>query len=87
MTDDSGGTPPNDAPSRRSERRRDAAPTPLSDSAFPGFDATVVPPKPELPPEATPGMSTGEHNAIREQWRAKRGEFENHVSHAKDQLD
>ncbi|MGF6821222.1 phosphatidate cytidylyltransferase [Microbacterium sp. ZKA21] len=86
MTDDSGGTPPNEAPTGRGERRRDASPTPLSDSAFPGFDAAIVPPKPELPAEQ-PGMSTGEHNAIREQWRAKRGEFENHVSHAKDQLD
>ena len=87
MTDDSGGTPPNGAPTRRSERRRDAAPAPLSDTAFPGFDAEIVPPKPELPPTPAPGMSTGEHNAIREQWRAKRGEFESHVSHARGQLD
>ncbi|WP_243225433.1 phosphatidate cytidylyltransferase [Microbacterium sp. CIAB417] len=94
MTDESGGTPPNEAPTRRSARKRDAAAVPLSDSAFPGFDAQAVPPKPPLPVEpdgarapATERASTGEHSAIREQWRAARGEFENHVSHARDQLD
>ncbi|PRB11031.1 phosphatidate cytidylyltransferase [Microbacterium sp. MYb72] len=32
-------------------------------------------------------LSTGEHNAIREQWRAARDELGSHVSHARDQLD
>ena len=32
-------------------------------------------------------LDTAEHNAIREQWRAKRDEFGTHVTHARGQLD
>lgn len=32
-------------------------------------------------------IDTADHNAIREQWRAKRDEFGSHVSHARDQID
>ena len=102
MSDETGNTQPSAPPLRRADRAREGEPVPLSDSAFPGFDAGAVPPKPPLPedvplphdaplPQAAPlpehAMSTGEHNAIREQWRARRGEFETHVSHARDQLD
>lgn len=80
MTDETGSPPP----LGRREQGREGAPLPLDDSAFPEFDADAVPPKPPLPAE---GMSTGDHNAIREQWRVARGEFESHVSHARDQLD
>jgi phosphatidate cytidylyltransferase len=69
-----------------------AAPgTPLSDGAFPGFDAAQIPPRPPLPadevrmPEGR--LDTADHNAIREQWRARRDEFGTHISNARDQLD
>lgn len=52
---------------------------PLSDAAFPAFDADRVPPRPP-PPEL------GESGALREQLRARRDEFESHVSQARDQL-
>lgn len=47
---------------------------------------------PLLPPGAAPvqpaaGLSTGDHSAIREQWRAARDEFGTHVSYARDQFD
>lgn len=74
----------------RANPAADAA-TPLGDAAFPGFDATAVPPRPPLPPETEPGtaptLSTADHSVIREQWRAARDEFGTHVSHARDQLD
>lgn len=74
----------------RANPAADAA-TPLGDEAFPGFDATAVPPRPPLPPETAPGtaptLSTADHSVIREQWRAARDEFGTHVSHARDQLD
>lgn len=74
----------------RANPATDAA-VPLGDAAFPGFDSTSVPPRPPLPSEAAAGtaptLSTADHNAIREQWRAARDEFGTHVSHARDQLD
>lgn len=78
---------------RREARANPAteAPVPLGDAAFPGFDATSVPPRPPLPSETAagtaPALSTADHSAIREQWRAARDEFGTHVSHARDQLD
>jgi phosphatidate cytidylyltransferase len=67
---------------------------PLADAAFPTFDAAAVPPRPPLPtpsygevPVADRPLDTADHNAIREQWRAARDELENHVSHARDQID
>lgn len=54
---------------------------PLSDAAFPSFDAERIPPRPPMP-----GPGTDSH-AIREQWRAARGEFESHVSQAREQFD
>lgn len=74
---------------------------PLSDAAFPGFDATRIPPRPPLPGQPSDGSgggsagpvrrrvgtSTGEHGAIREQWRARRDEIESHVSQARDHFD
>ena len=76
---------------------RDGTPAdgvPLVDAAFPTFDAEAIPPRPPLPVPADGGASvasrpldTADHNAIREQWRAARDELENHVSHARDQID
>ncbi|GAA2891524.1 phosphatidate cytidylyltransferase [Microbacterium esteraromaticum] len=54
---------------------------PLSDAAFPSFDAERIPPRPPMP---APGTDS---HAIREQWRAARGEFESHVSQAREQFD
>ncbi|MGW8483920.1 phosphatidate cytidylyltransferase [Microbacterium sp. NPDC055903] len=81
MTDDPGraGDDPAFPP------RRDAvSPAPLDDSAFPQFDAEQVPPRPPLPADE---MTTGEHNAIRDQWRHARDELDNRVSQARDQFD
>lgn len=74
-----------------------AEPKPLTDSAFPAFDAADVPPRPPLPAASGapvdysgrhPGrLGTADHSAIREQWRAARGELEGHVSHARDQFE
>ncbi|MFT4156576.1 MAG: phosphatidate cytidylyltransferase [Microbacterium sp.] len=76
------------------QTRREARESPLltgglamSDGAFPAFDAAMIPPRPPLPTEVRAPADAGEHNALREQWRAKRDEFESHVSHARDQLD
>lgn len=54
---------------------------PLSDTSFPAFDAERIPPRPPLP--------EGPHDshAIRDQWRAARGEFESHVTQAREQFD
>ncbi|WP_181155842.1 MULTISPECIES: phosphatidate cytidylyltransferase [unclassified Microbacterium] len=91
MSDDSreavDGTPPG-----RREARGSATPSdgvPLADEAFPAFDASSIPPRPSLPApvQSDALLSTGEHNAIREQWRAARDELGSHVSHARDQLD
>jgi len=64
---------------------------PLSDAAFPEFNAARVPPRPPLPaaePDPHTGpLSTADHSAIREQWRARRDEIESHVSQARDQLE
>lgn len=82
------------APLTRREARDVTTPDsgiPLADEAFPAFDATLIPPRPPLPDEPAvviPDMiDTADHNAIREQWRAKRDEFGSHVSHARDQID
>ena len=71
--------------------RWQATARPLSDAAFPEFDATRVPPRPPLPAAAPDphvgSLSTADHSAIREQWRARRDEIESHVSQARDQLE
>lgn len=86
---------------RRAGPDAPAPAVPLSDAAFPGFDATMIPPRPPLPGPAAEesgggsagpvrrrvGISTGEHGAIREQWRARRDEIESHVSQARDHFD
>lgn len=80
-------------PQTRREARDGVPPDagiPLVDAAFPGFDAASIPPRPPLPDTPSVrgrGLDTADHNAIREQWRAARDEFESHVSHARDQLD
>ncbi|SJN17872.1 Phosphatidate cytidylyltransferase [Microbacterium esteraromaticum] len=79
------GTPAVDVPDT-------PAANPLTDASFPGFDSSRVPPRPPLPaaPVATPsdlGLDTGEHSAIREQWRAAKDELESHVSQARDHFD
>ncbi len=86
--------PEDGAPVTRRETREGFASesaAPLADGAFPGFDATLIPPRPPLPADAVgPGagpLSTADHSAIRDQWRAARDEFGSHVSHARDQLD
>lgn len=65
---------------------------PLADAAFPTFDTGSIPPRPPLPTVAEPRLGpqrsdADDHNAIREQWRARRDELNSHVSHARDQLD
>jgi phosphatidate cytidylyltransferase len=90
MSDDDSRGAGDDVPQTRREARESATPeggAPLADEAFPGFDAESIPPRPPLPAGDPDPLDTGEHNAIREQWRAARGEFESHVSHARDQLD
>ncbi len=93
MSDDSTGADADAPTSRRSARDSSTPPdaTPLADGAFPGFDAASIPPRPPLPAEsgAMTGspLSTADHSAIRDQWRARRDEFGTHVSYARDQLD
>lgn len=67
-------------------------PVPLTDSAFPAFDATQVPARPVVPNGADvtghgPSTTTGSQAAIRDQWRAKRDEIETHVTQARDQIE
>ncbi len=81
----------------RNASRRDPRAIPLSDAAFPSFDVDSVPPRPPLPEPVddalggsrVPGAptDTGEHSAIRDQWRAARGELESHVTQAREQFD
>lgn len=90
MSDDIGEADGRVAP--RAARRDPAAQggEPVPETAFPGFDAAAVPPKPPLPgafESAAARLNTADHNAIREQWRTARDEFGTHVSHARDQLD
>lgn len=90
MSDDDSRGADDGTPQTRREARESATPDggmPLADDAFPAFSAESIPPRPPLPTELPGPLDTGEHNAIREQWRAARGEFESHVSHARDQLD
>lgn len=55
---------------------------PLSDAAFPAFDTGRIPPRPPMP------VGEGaESHALREQWRARRDEFESHVTQAREQFD
>ncbi|ALX66902.1 phosphatidate cytidylyltransferase [Microbacterium sp. XT11] len=76
-------------PKRRQAGDGSATGAPLADEAFPGFDATSIPPRPPLPTPTRSGgrTETGDLGAIREQWRAARDELGTHVSHARDQLD
>ncbi|MEJ1087624.1 phosphatidate cytidylyltransferase [Microbacterium sp. Mu-80] len=69
-----------------------ASAVPLTDAAFPSFDAASVPPRPPMPAEPAPGVhpgrpDTGDHSAIRDQWRAARDELESQVSQAREQFD
>lgn len=82
------------APLTRREARDSSTPAsgvPLADEAFPTFDSGLIPPRPPLPVAGEmvdDGMiSTADHNAIREQWRAARDELGSHVSYARDQID
>lgn len=94
MSDDTRDADEGPPPTRR-DAREEAVPTdglPLSDAAFPAFDATSIPPRPPLPAaEAAPDrvgvLDTSDHNAIREQWRVRRDEINSHVSYARDQID
>lgn len=70
----------NDGEERRPPEHGAAEPRPV-------FDASQVPPRPPLPQRPADPLSTGEHNAIREQWRARKGEIETHVSQARDHFD
>jgi phosphatidate cytidylyltransferase len=70
----------NDGEERRPPEHGAAEPRPV-------FDASQVPPRPPLPPRPADPLSTGEHNAIREQWRVRKGEIETHVSQARDHFD
>lgn len=89
MSDESRGDVGDGTPQTRREAREAATPPgePLADAAFPEFDATSIPPRPPMPAEQDGTLDTADHNAIREQWRAARDEFESQVSHARDQLD
>ncbi|MFT4258662.1 phosphatidate cytidylyltransferase [Microbacterium sp.] len=90
MSDDDSRGAGDGAPLQR-RRASGSAPlsggVPLGDEAFPAFDAEAIPPRPPLPVGDATEHDTGDHYAIREQWRAARGEFESHVTHARDQLD
>ncbi|MEV4735281.1 MULTISPECIES: phosphatidate cytidylyltransferase [unclassified Microbacterium] len=93
MTDDPTGEGTDKPHTRREARDSSTSPggAPLADDAFPRFDAEAIPPRPPLPEELplvpVETLATGDHNAIREQWRAARDEFGTHVSNARDQLD
>lgn len=63
---------------------RDAA-TPGGDAALPAIDAERIPPRPPLPKAAE--FVADPAGAVREQLRQARGEFETHVSHAREHLD
>lgn len=68
------------------------AAVPLTDAAFPAFDASSVPPRPPMPDSTTPRSGADEehhhdHNVIRDQWRAARDEIESQVSQAREQFD
>lgn len=83
-----------DKPQTRREVRDSSTTTggiPLIDGAFPAFDTASIPPRPPLPAEepvvVVSALDTADHYAIREQWRAARDEFGNHVSIARGQLD
>lgn len=84
-----------DAPGEHEDTATPVRGVPLTDAAFPSFDASVVPPRPPLPGEELPAVDiadprrpkTGDHAAIREQLRAARDDFESHVSHARDQFE
>lgn len=84
-----------DAPGEHEDTATPVRGVPLTDAAFPSFDASVVPPRPPLPGEEPPAVDiadprrpkTGDHAAIREQLRAARDDFESHVSHARDQFE
>ncbi|MGB3376671.1 MAG: phosphatidate cytidylyltransferase [Microbacterium sp.] len=76
----------------RGVARQAPDPVPLTDSAFPTFDASRVPPRPPVPDGADatghgPSTATGSQGAIRDQWRAKRDEIETHVTQARDHFD
>lgn len=90
MSDDTRGAEEG-MPLTRREARDVATPdgTPLADAAFPAFDAASIPPRPPVPAAGAGAdiLDTGDHNAIREQWRARREELNTHVSYARDQLD
>ncbi|UNK69362.1 phosphatidate cytidylyltransferase [Microbacterium sp. H1-D42] len=86
------GAPSEPLPTIASEPSTPVAGTPLTDAAFPAFDATSVPPRPPMPAPDTPEshrakFETGDHNVIRDQLRAARGELESHVSQAREQFD
>ncbi|WP_336645417.1 phosphatidate cytidylyltransferase [Microbacterium sp. USHLN186] len=62
--------------------------TALSDGAFPTFDAQRIPPRPPMPASGSDEHDTPrEQRGAREQWRAARGEFESHVTQAREQFD
>lgn len=94
MSDDMRGDEEGTPPTRR-EARDAATPDagiPLVDAAIPPFDDAAVPPRPPMPVSgAAPAnigmLDTGDHRAIREQWRVRRDELNTHVSYARDQID
>lgn len=55
---------------------------PLAGASFPVFDTARIPPRPPMPAE-----DGADSHALREQWRARRGEFESHVTQAREQFD
>ena len=86
---------PADAPGEAEDTETPVRGVPLTDAAFPSFDASVIPPRPPLHGDSSPDgdvpdprrPKTGDHAAIREQLRAARDDFESHVSHARDQFE
>ena len=89
---------PSDAAGEPADTETPVRGVPLTDAAFPSFDAAVIPPRPPLPGQpgapAEPGAfddsarpRTGDHTAIRDQLRAARDDFESHVHNARDQFE
>lgn len=93
MSDDSTGAGVDQPNTRREARDSSASPggVPLAGESVPAFDSASVPPRPPLPARESDvpvaALDTGDHSAIRDQWRLARDELGTHVLNARGQFD